>query len=114
MARRMTLREKKERAEAREELRKMGLLPEKKKPLNRRKFVEEVRKELTESIGVFNSLNITIAMTFMYPEKYKDKITSEDIGIVKLIKAAIEINKLDNKANIKEIMENIINPLKEL
>lgn len=114
MAKRMTLREKKKREEERKELRKMGLLPERKKPLNRRKFVEAVRKDFFYAVGAFDDSTITLAMSLMYPERNKNKITSEDVGVVKLVKAIIEINKLDNKTSIKEIMENIINPLKEL
>lgn len=49
--RRMTAREKKLAAEVRAEMRDKGLLPEKKKPLNRKKFVDQARAVLGESIG---------------------------------------------------------------
>lgn len=117
MAKKMTLREKKEREEVRKELREMGLLPEKKKPLNRKKFVEEVRNEYLyyPKVG-FDIVSITLAIGFMYPERCKEKITSEDIGIAKLVKAIIEIDKLDanEKVNIDEIEKKITNPLKKL
>lgn len=48
--RRMTDREKKMAAEVRAEMREKGLLPEKKKPLNRKKFVDQARAVLQEGI----------------------------------------------------------------
>lgn len=45
-ARKMTAREKTERARIRQELRSEGLLPPKKKPLNHKKFCEEAEVEL--------------------------------------------------------------------
>lgn len=47
----MTVREKKERAEVREALRADGILPPKKKPLNRKKFTERARKEWEKHNG---------------------------------------------------------------
>ena len=42
--RKMTEKEKKERAKIRKQLREDGLLPPKKKPMNRKKFIDEARK----------------------------------------------------------------------
>lgn len=46
--RKMTAREKQLAAEVRAELREKGLMPEKKKPLNRKRFIEEARDILRE------------------------------------------------------------------
>ena len=46
----MTEREKQFRKSARDELRKAGLLPPTKKPLNRKKFVEEAKSMLDQEI----------------------------------------------------------------
>ena len=45
----MTTREKQVKKVARDELRKAGLLPPTKKPLNRKKFVEEARNMLDQT-----------------------------------------------------------------
>ena len=53
--RKMTEKEKKERAKIRKQLREDGLLPPKKKPMNRKKFIDEARS-VYESMDFLDNL----------------------------------------------------------
>ena len=61
----MTEREKKERAEIRKDLRERGILPPKKKPLNRKVFVERAKEAIKNQDGYALNLYLHWALLEM-------------------------------------------------
>lgn len=109
----MTNKEKKNRKAIRQELRAMGLLPERKNPLNRKKFTDEVRNEYLCLNYPLKEISLITAFSLMIPTDIQRKITAEEIGILKVIKAAMEIDKLEDY-DIGKIYDEIIKPIREL
>lgn len=125
-SKRLTVREKKDRAEVQKKLRADGLLPPVKKKLNRRKFVKEVRSEYNKKINKFDDiLYLHEAIAWMLPSgdaKFKFPISSEEIGIAKVLKAAVEIKKFNEEKisqgektyKVEDVYKNIIEPIRNL
>ena len=61
----MTAREKKERAKIRKDLREQGVLPPKKKPLNRKAFAEQAKEALKNQAGYTLNLYLLWALLEM-------------------------------------------------
>lgn len=117
MAKKMSAKEKRERREAREFLRSEGLMPPRKKPLNRAKFAEETQKEYEAMEKPVSIVAMEIAQSSMMPPKGAKKITSEEVGALKMLKIAMEIDRIrESEKNITygEIFERVIKPIKEL
>lgn len=93
----MTQREKIERAAIKKQLQAEGLIPPDKKPLNRKKFAREVREEF-ESYDGFQRYRIVEALGWMIPgELQKTPVTPEQVGVLKLMKIAVELDKFHKK-----------------
>jgi hypothetical protein len=87
----MTNAEKKARAQVREELRKTGLLPPIKRPLNRKRFVADAKKEFEGAMDVFTAYErLDEAIGFMLAEPTPGP---EQVGVAKMLKIAVEINR---------------------
>lgn len=86
----MTAREKKLAAEVRAELREKGLMPPAKKPLNRKKFVEEARKIYAEESQEYGfEAYLTWALGEMMGHKDAEfRIDLEAVGAAKVIHLA--------------------------
>lgn len=118
----LTKAEKKFRKEIKDELIEKGLLPPRKKPLNRRKFAQEINKELSEMD--ISAYDLLYAISYMRPSgDLKMKITDEEIGVLKVCKIAIESKRYINKrkeedsaakVTLGDIYDNIIKPIKDL
>ncbi len=118
----LTNAEKKANKEIREYLRAEGILPPRKKPLNRHKFAQEIAKELAEYRP--STWDIAFVVGFMSPSgDTKLKITDEQLGVLKVNKMAIEYRKYvdrrieenpDAKITIGEIYDNVIKPIIDL
>ena len=68
-----------------------------KKPLNRRKFAQEVREEF-ESYDGFQRYRIMEALGWMIPgELQRNPVTPEQVGVLKLMKIAVELDKFHKK-----------------
>ena len=87
---RMTAREKKLAAEARAELRAKGLMPPAKKPLNRKKFVDEAKKIYEEESKEYDfSLYLFWALGEMMGHRDAEcRIDLEAVGAAKIIHLA--------------------------
>lgn len=117
---RMTLREKKLMAELRAEMRAEGTLPPVKKRLNRYKFSCEVQEEWKKDGDIFHLARVL--GWFLPPTGYKDKITPEQIGVLKMLKMAIEDKKFgeelekEGKARytVGDYYTRVIKPIKDL
>lgn len=118
----LTNAEKKFNKEIKAELIEQGILPPRKKPLNRRKFAQEINKELDhKDCSVYD---LAYAIGFMIPTgEFKTKITDEQVGVLKVCKMAIEYRKYVDKRNeedeapqitVGEIYDNVIKPIRDL
>lgn len=89
----MTVREKTERAAVKKDLQERGLLPPDKPKLNRKKFAKEVLSEW-KAAEEKESLSFYLyrAIFNMVGENMRD-ITPEQIGILKALKIALETRK---------------------
>lgn len=118
--RRMTQREKNQRAAFKKELQAEGLLPPDKKRLNRRKFAKETRAEF-ESQGILYS-SLYEAIGWMMPcGVLHEQITPEQVGVLKVMKIAVELDRFYERlraegresCTIEELCD-IVKPIIEL
>lgn len=118
----LTNREKKLNKEIKDEMRAKGFLSPVKARLNRKKFLLETKKEYDENIVTFSDLHYLLeAVSWMTPSEIKRKITEEDVGVIKVMKIAVEIKKFkeqkkengDETYTFGDLFE-VINPIKEM
>lgn len=117
----LTNREKEFNRKLREQMRAEGILPPIKPKLNRKKFLEETKKEYAENIMTLCDIqNVIEAIEWLTPTSLL-KITSEDVGVIKIMKVAVEIKKFkEEKKNQGELSYNVIElyerikPIREL
>lgn len=118
----MTQRERKARAAVKKELQEQGLLPPDKKRLNRKKFAQEVTKAWKEEMNIYkfsDALCLQDAISCMTNYTI-GKVTEEQVGVLKLLKIAIEIKRFKKKmldedresCTVKEFYEVIESILK--
>lgn len=86
----MTNREKKERAQVRKELRAQGVLPPKKKPLNRKQFIAEARGVLKEGNFYEDALYYVWALAEMLGHTTDFRPDLQAVGAAKVILLAKE------------------------
>lgn len=95
---RLTLREKKERAEIKKYMQEKGILPPDKPRLNRKKFIEESQAEYngekdwyTRDVYLHRALSYMLAHT---GNGMKMNPTLEAVGAAKVLKIAVELRHL--------------------
>ena len=105
---RLTNAEKKFNKEITAKLRDKGVIPPVKPKLNRIKFAKEVIQEYKEELGNYDDIrHLFRAISFMLPmiaiqEKgLRVKISPEEIGVLKMIKIAVEIKKFESDLTAK-------------
>ena len=117
----MTQREKAERARIKKELQKEGLLPPDKPRLNRKKFAAEVWEDWL-SFGTFEDwMYLSRAISCMVGPDMTE-VTSEQVGVLKVMKMAMEMKKFEErikaegreKYTIGEMYEAAVKPVIEL
>ena len=116
---RKTNAEKKMDKEIRQELREKGILPPIKPKLNRKKFAKEVREEWDKN---GDALYLRAALGAMVPSEHSKNISSEQIGVLKLMKISMEYKKFDEekkaqgetKYSIGELYEKVMAPILNL
>ncbi len=89
---RLTQREKDERAASRKRLREEGLLPPRKPSLNRKKFAADVMAEYRASSWAKLSIYLHQAIACMTDDEMTE-VTSEQVGVLKTIKIALEMKR---------------------
>lgn len=96
---RMTASEKQYREQARKKLRKEGILPPRKKPLNRKKYVEEALAawEASEYGLEREYYALRYAASYITAGVHP---TPEAVGVAKMIKAALEILKFEDELRV--------------
>ncbi len=121
---RLTRREKAERAAAKKWAQESGLLPPDKPRLNRKKFARETWAEfeaLYKSEPILAEVSLIKAIGFMVgPEM--EKVSPEEVGVLKLLKLAVEYNaflkKLEEEGRVQytygELIDEVILPITKL
>lgn len=119
---RLTVKEKQFRKELRNELRADGILPPVKPRLNRKKFAQEVKAEFKECLCKYDDvIYLREAIGWVTPSD-KERITPEQIGVLKMLKIAIELKKFyeekikqgETKYKPYDVYESIVLPIKEM
>lgn len=96
----MTAREKAERAKVKKELQAKGILPPDKKPLNRKKFGRETWAEFVEECsGLDGLMELRHALGCMVSDN-PSSVDAEQVGVYKLMKIAVELRRF--KARLTE------------
>lgn len=119
--RKMTQREKNQRAAIKKELQAKGVIPPNKKPLNRRKFAKEVREEFESHEGL-QRYYIIEALGWMIPgEMQRSPVTPEQVGVLKAMKIAVELDRFYKKLDAEgrgqyslEELWGVVRPIIEL
>lgn len=94
---RMTNREKQERAAAKKRLQEAGILPPDKPRLNRNKFISEAKTEWDErdtACAVWD-IYLTHAANFMMQHGDTGKVSLEAVGAAKVLKIAMRLRGFD-------------------
>ncbi|MFT9496358.1 hypothetical protein [Anaerosolibacter sp.] len=119
----LTNAEKKMNKEARERLREEGLIPPVKPKLNRKKFSKETIEEFRNSFGSLyietRYLYLYQALNYMLPHEHQRTVTPEEIGVVKILKLALELKKFEEEKLSKgetkyspiDLYEKVIKPV---
>ena len=118
---RLTQREKAERAAIKKQLQADGVLPPNKPRLNRKKFAREAFEAFEAfytSEPIRAELSLIKAIGFMVGPDMK-KVTPEEVGVLKLLKLAVEYNtflkKLDAEGRttykIGELIDEVVSPV---
>ncbi len=114
----MTKREKKARADARAMLKEQGVLPPDKKPLNRKKFIEEAVKEWEGRDGgalLWDRYLMKAFAEMMAHRDRKMRVSLEAVGAAKVLRLAVRIQKFEKQVqergettyNVKDLYEYV-------
>lgn len=121
---RLTQREKAERAAIKKQLQKDGLLPPDKPRLNRKKFARETWAEY-EALYKTNAIQAEVmlikAIGYMVGPDMKE-VSSEEVGVLKLLKIAVELDRFfkgleaegRSTYNLKELVDKVVLPIYKL
>lgn len=94
---RLTNREKKDRAEFKKHMQEKGILPPDKPKLNRKKFIEEARKEWNGRDGECYIWEhyLMEAMSYMLEKRegMSSRASLEAVGVAKVLKVAIKLRE---------------------
>lgn len=121
---RLTQREKAERAAIKKQLQEDGVLPPDKPRLNRKKFARETWAEYEEFFradSIRAELMLIKAIGYMVGPDMK-KVTSEEIGVLKLLKIAVELDRFfkgleaegRSTYNLEELVDKVVFPIYKL
>ena len=121
---RLTQREKAGRSAIKKQLQKDGLLPPDKPRLNRKKFARETWAEYEE---FFQADTIRAEFMLIKAIGYMvgpdmEKVTSEEIGVLKLLKIAVELDRFfkgieaegRSTYSLKELADKVVLPIYKL
>lgn len=118
---RMTQREKAENARIKKEMQQEGILPPDKPRLNRKKFAQETIKEFEQMDVLVADVYLRRAVYCMVSDEMT-KISAEQVGVLKLLKIAVESEKFMKalkeegraKYSIKEYIDTVVLPITKL
>lgn len=118
---RLTQREKADRAALKKKLQTEGLIPPDKPRLNRKKFAAEV-------VAEFQAMDVFVADTYLRQAVFTmvsadmQEVTAEQVGVLKLLKLAVETRWFEErlkaegrtKYSIKEYYDEVFGPIEKL
>lgn len=118
---RLTQREKAERAAVKKQLQEDGILPPDKPRLNRKKFAAEVVPEFREMDVFTADLYLRKAIWMMVSEDM-NKVTAEEVGVLKAMKLAVEYKKFEDAVReagkgtykMQELIDKVVLPILHL
>lgn len=119
---RMTIAEKKFRAEWRQEMREKGYLPPVKKRLDRKSFLQETFEEFDRLERYTDLACLYEAIAWMVSRNQDRKITAEQVGVLKMMRIAVAIKDFHEQKraagettyNMNEFYEKAIEPIRTL
>lgn len=101
MAKKMTAKEKAERAKVKKELQADGIIPLDKKPLNRKKFIEETTTEFAREYddSAYDMLIYLLeaVQVMMAHGTIKEKHSLQAVGATKSLKIAVRLKRFSEK-----------------
>lgn len=103
---RMTQKEKRERARMKRELQAAGILPPDKPRLNRKRFKEKVQAEWDSEMNpafLSDAVLLSRAITWMLAGAHSQPVTPEQVGLLKAMKIAVELKRMYEKAREEEL-----------
>lgn len=113
----LTNKEKQFNKELRAEWREKGIIPPVKPKLNRKKFAKEVIAEFEDSFVTYTDIHyLHRAIWLMMPDmesKVKITVSPEQVGVLKMLKLAMEIKKFEEGIKVKGETEYTIGELYE-
>lgn len=118
---RLTQREKAEKAAFKKRMQGKGILPPDKPRLNRKKFAAEVLAEFDGFGGIVDALYLYKAIGCMVGPDMRE-VTSEQVGVLKLLKIAVETKKFmealsaegRKQYTIGEYLDEVVLPITRL
>ena len=118
---RMTQRQKDERAQIKKELQAKGVLPPDKPRLNRKKFAKEVWAEYEAMDSIRREIFLLKAIGCMEGPNMLE-VTPEEVGVLKLLKLAVEMDKFSQQLKAEgrdtytlgELSDKVIMPVLKL
>lgn len=118
---RLTQREKAERAAFKKQMQEKGIIPPDKPRLNRKKFAREVWTEFEQMDAIRADVYLRKAIGCMVGPDMRE-VTSEEVGVLKLMKIAIETDKFmkaleaegRTQYTIGEYAEKVVLPIMRL
>lgn len=100
----MTVREKKLRAQAKKRLQEEGILPPDKPRLNRKRYIEEARTEWADRNQNCFIWDLYLWKALMVMLNHTDRnmrASPESVGAAKVLKLAVRMQKLDAKLEVE-------------
>lgn len=101
----LTNREKKDRAEFKKQMQEKGILPPDKPKLNRKKFIEEAREEWngrdSECYIWEGYLMVAMSYMLMQREGMSSRASLEAVGVAKVLKVAIRLREFSKMVREK-------------
>lgn len=96
--RRMTQKEKQERAQAKKRLQEKGIIPPDKPRLNRKKFIEEAMSEWNDRLrSIEGFMPLTKAVGYVLCQTENGRISKEAVGAAKVLKIAVRLSEFQEK-----------------
>lgn len=96
---RMTVREKKERAELKKLMQEKGIIPPDKPKMNRKKFVESAKEQWRSQGSIYDLLAfLPDAMGLVLNDKDRNgRVTMEAVGVARMMKLAVRLREFYEK-----------------
>lgn len=117
-AKRMTQREKNERARIKKEFQAQGIIPPNKPRLNRKKFAREVWTEFEAMDPVRRNYFLLKAISCMVGPDMQN-VTPEEVGVIKALKIAVEMGRFSERLEadgrdqytVGELIDEVVLPI---